>query len=446
MSASHPRSRRSRLRLTVPAAAVAALALTLAACSSGAPSAAGTGSAGGADSLNVLMISSHQGAADYLAKRYKEETGITINPTIVPYDQIGNTLDLDQQSGANQYDAAAVWYVSIGDLAADGSIQDLTDWIDSTPAIEKDDFIQSIYDPYSLVDGKRYGLPFDGDSHVLFYNKTILERNGITSPPKTWDEYVQDSKIVTQNEGANGVYGNVIFGQKSPLILGASFANRLAGFGGTFVDAQGKPTINSPQAVQAAQSLVDALGSAYPTPAETDFGAGNTAWYAGKAAFIENWTDLGVGSQINPASTVKDQWGVVPLPVGGSNTTPRASLVAGFTWVVSANTKKTQEAKDFIQWATSSKINEELLTADPQTGIDPNRSSTLNSTSYAQKYPELAEVNHTSLNGTLPWPTGKNATKAAEVLTDELANLIAGQENAQQALDKVQAQWEQLLG
>src|SRR6266542_3046553 len=49
--------------------------------------------------------------------------------------------------------------------------------------IEADDFISSIYDPYTLVDGKRYGLPFDGDSHVLFYNQDLLARSGFGGPP-----------------------------------------------------------------------------------------------------------------------------------------------------------------------------------------------------------------------------------------------------------------------
>lgn len=390
----------------------------------------------------------HSGRRDPhpLAADYKKLTGVTINPVIVPYDEIGNTLALDQQSGANTIDVAAPWYVSIGDLAADGAIQDLTDWIDDNPDIDPDDFIPSIYDAYTLYDGKRYGLPFDGDTHVLFYNTEILERNGITEPPATWDEYIADSALITANEGANGVYGNVIFGQKSPLILGASFANRLAGFGGEFVDEDGKPVINSPEAVAAAQSLADALPSAYPTPAETAFGEGNSAWYAGNAAFIENWTDLGVGSQINEDSTVADKWGVTLLPTGGDNTQSRASLVAGFTWVVAANTKKTELARDFIEWAASSEVNESLLVAEPQTGIDPNRISALESAAYGEKYPDLQRVNRATLDGALAWPTGENATQAAEILTDELAKLVAGEVTAQEALDATQAEWEELLG
>ncbi len=448
------RPSRRRRRPAVLAAVVAVAALGLAACSS-------SGGSGGSDdasdggkkfagqSLTVIMISSHEGAAKWLSTEFKKETGATIKPVIVPYDQIGSKLALDQQSGADTIDAAAPWYVSLGDLASQGAIQDLTSWIASDKkAIDPSDFIPSIYDAYSKVGDKRYGLPFDGDTHVLFYNKDILARNGISGPPKTWDEYLQDVKTITQNESSHGVYGAAIFGQKSPLILGASFANRLAGYGGEFLDAKGRPVVNSPEAVEAAQALVDVNPYALPTPAETDFGAGNSAWFAGKVGFIENWTDLGVRSEDpTSGSTVAGKWGVTTLPVGGSNTTPRASLVAGFTWVITAHTKKTGLARAFIEFATSSKVNAELLTASPPTGIDPNRKSSLDSAEYGQEFPEIQAVNRTTLSGTLAWPTGKHATELAQTLTDELAKLLAGQGgSAKDTMDRVEAKWKDILG
>ncbi|WP_341945997.1 sugar ABC transporter substrate-binding protein [Microbacterium sp. LWH11-1.2] len=436
-------------RILLGAAALTAATLVIAGCATQTPDAGGAGDDGdfSGQSLNALLITSHEGAANWLKEHFEEETGAEVNLTIVPYDEIGSTLALDQQSGANTFDVAAPWYVSIGDLAEGGSIQDLTDWIAETPSLEEDDFIPSINDPYTLVGDRRYGLPFDGDTHVLFYNKEILERNGITEPPATWDEYVADVKTITENEGADGVYGSAIFGQKSPLILGAAYANRLAGFGGEFVDEDGKPTINSPAAVAAAQSLVDAVPYAFPTAAETDFGVGNGAWYDGKVGFIENWTDLGVGSETNPDSKVAGKWGVTTLPVGGDNTEARASLVAGFTWVIAANTEKTDLAKAFIEYAASSEVNSELIVADPQTGIDPNRESSLESTAYGETYPDLQRVNRTTLSGSLAWPTGENASQAAQILTDELAKLIAGDGGtAKETLDRVQAEWEEILG
>ena len=437
---------RIRRRIAGASAAAIVTSLVLAGCAAADADAGADGDFSG-QTLNALLITSHEGAANWLKEEFHERTGATVELTIVPYDEIGSTLSLDQQSGANTFDVAAPWYVSIGDLAADGSIQDLTDWIDSTPSIDTDDFIPSIYDPYTLYDGRRYGLPFDGDTHVLFSNTEILERNGIDAPPTTWDEYLEDVRIITENEGADGVYGSAVFGQKSPLILGAAFANRLAGFGGSFIDEDGAPTINSPEAVAAAQALVDVNEYAFPTPAETDFGVGNGAWYDGKVAFIENWTDLGVGSETNPDSTVAGKWQVSTLPIGGDATESRASLVAGFTWVIPSGTDKTDLAKEFIEFAASSEINSELLVADPQTGIDPNRASSLESAEYGEAYPELQEVNRATLAGSLAWPTGKNASQAAQILVDELAKLLAGEGgSAQETLDRVQAEWEDILG
>jgi len=436
----------SRRRLAALAATLTGT-LVLSACS-GSASAGGSGDGGQTDELTVLMISSHEGAANWLAEHYEAETGVAINPVIVPYDEIAAKLTLDQQSGANTIDVAAPWYVSIGDLAADGSIQDLTEWIESEPDLDTDDFIPSIYDAYTTVGDERYGLPFDGDTHVLFYNKEILARNGFTAPPATWDEYLTQVETITANESANGVYGAAIFGQKSPLILGATYANRLAGFGGEFVDEDGNPTIDTPEAVAAAQALVDIVPHAFPTAAETAFGEGNSAWLDGSVGFIENWTDLGVVSQSpDSGSTVADQWGVVTLPVGGDQTDPRASLVAGFTWTVAGNTEKTEAAKDFIAWASSSEVNTALLTAEPPTGIDPNRVSSLESTEYGSAFPELQEVNRATLSGTLAWPTGEHAAELAQVLTDELAVLIAGQGGtAEETMTRVQEEWERILG
>jgi multiple sugar transport system substrate-binding protein len=446
-----PAFRRPRRRFLAPIAVLAVAGLGLAGCSSTPASSTSAAAADGdfdGQELSVLFISSHEGAANWLAEHFEEETGATIKPVIVPYDQIGSKLALDQQSGANTIDVAAPWYVSLGDLAAQGAIQDLTDWIDSDAQLDTDDFIPSINDPYSLVDDRRYGVPFDGDTHVLFYNKEILARNGFDTPPATWDEYLEQTRTITENEKANGVYGAAVFGQKSPLILGASFANRLAGFGGEFLDEDGKPVINSPEAVAAAQSLVDVNQYALPTPAETDFGAGNTAWFAGKVGFIENWTDLGVRSDDpTSGSEVAGKWGVTLLPTGGDNTETRASLVAGFTWVVAANTEKTDLAHAFIEYAASSKVNAELLTASPPTGIDPNRKSSLEDATYGEEFPTIQEANRATLTGALAWPTGEHATELAQILTDELAKLLAGQGgSAQDTLDSVQAQWEDVLG
>lgn len=44
--------------------------------------------------------------------------------------------------------------------------------------------------------GKIYGLPYYSDIMVFVYNKTMLDKAGITAPPTTWAEVTEDSKIL----------------------------------------------------------------------------------------------------------------------------------------------------------------------------------------------------------------------------------------------------------
>src|SRR6266545_1117197 len=172
--------------------------------------------------LSFLSIQPHERAARQLASDFQVATGAFVRVTIVPYDQIRSKAIVDVQSGAAKYDVFDYWYTTVGELAHQGVLSDLTELIAASPDIEADDFISSIYDPYTLVDGKRYGLPFDGDSHVLFYNQDLLARSG-----------------------SSGVYGAVLPAQAAPIIIGSAFANRLAGYGGHFLDGDGRPALDS---------------------------------------------------------------------------------------------------------------------------------------------------------------------------------------------------------
>lgn len=46
------------------------------------------------------------------------------------------------------------------------------------------------------TDGKIYGVPLSVDSLALYYNKDIFNAAGISRPPETWDEVVEDARIL----------------------------------------------------------------------------------------------------------------------------------------------------------------------------------------------------------------------------------------------------------
>lgn len=395
------------------------------------------------ETLNLMIIQPHVVTGRILADEFKSAYGVTVNVTAVPYDQVQAKATLDVQSGANQFDVVDYWYVTLGALARDGILEDLTDFIDQDPEIDPDDFIPSIFDVYTSYKGRRYGLPYDGDTHVLFYNTELFTKYSL-SAPKTWDEYLAAAKTITEGEKGSGIYGCAIMAAKVPIIICSSYSNRVAGFGGQYLDQQGRPQLTSPEAVAAAEALLEAAPYALPTPLETAFEQALPAFLQGQAAMMEFWTDLGVYSEDPKQSKVMGKWDVVQIPVGGTNTQPRASLNAGFAFGVSTGSKKKELARQFVKFATSKEMHLKVLTTTGS-GIDPTRRSALNSTEYKTFAPKVQRAASVSLSGALAWPTIPEAPELMTSLADELALMLQGTKTPQQAMADAQATWERIL-
>ncbi len=88
-------------------------------------------------------------------------------------------------------------------------------------------FKDSLIDNKNTIDGKIYTLPNTGQVWRLVYNQDIFQKAGITSPPKTLSEMVEDAKKITEAGKSEGIYGFA-----SPFKSGSGFwraANTIAG-------------------------------------------------------------------------------------------------------------------------------------------------------------------------------------------------------------------------
>lgn len=66
---------------------------------------------------------------------------------------------------------------------------------------EKDfrsNFIDIVAEDFIGKNGEIYGVPLSVDSLALYYNKDLFNAAGITSPPTTWSELLDDSKKITK--------------------------------------------------------------------------------------------------------------------------------------------------------------------------------------------------------------------------------------------------------
>ncbi|WP_300266977.1 sugar ABC transporter substrate-binding protein [Microbacterium sp.] len=426
--------RRSSHRL-IAVAALTAGAIVTAGCS-GTPS--GDESAG---TLSVLIAAPQEGAGKILQEEFEStHDDVEVDVEVVPYDQIQSKVTLDAQSGTGAYDVIQYWYPTVGALAEAGALADITDWVEGDEDIDRPDFIDAVYQPYTQYDGKTYGLPIDGDTHVLFYNKEIFERNGV-EVPTTWEEYADVARTITENESADGVYGTALLGSKSAFNIGSSFFNRLATMSSDPIDSA-LPQLDSDVAVEAAQAMLDVSEYALPSPLEIGFEQALPQFLAGKVGMMEFWTDLGVFAQDTEQSQIVDGWGVAPLPLGPEGSVSGA-LNAGWAMGISPNAADEDLAKEFVSFASSAETNEMLITTTGS-GIDPTRTSTLESADYAELVPEVAEVNAQVLPNAQSWPTSPAAPEMIQVLGDNLALMLQGNLSAEEAVSKTWDAWQPL--
>lgn len=106
--------------------------------------------------------------------------------------------------------------------------------------------------------GKQYGLTYYNDYIAFLYNAEILEKAGIAAPPTTWDEVIEQSRIIKEKGLSD-----------APLMIGMAQESWLVEFlstlvyshGGRFTDADGNSIMGDPEggAVAAARWLKKAI-------------------------------------------------------------------------------------------------------------------------------------------------------------------------------------------
>ena len=395
--------------------------------------------------LSLMVSQSFRVAGRYLAETYRNKTGAIVEITIVPYEELEQRIIANHNSNSSQIDVTMFWYVYLGRLAKAGILLDLTDFIDTNRVeIGPDDFIPVIYEAYSSYDGKRWGLPFDGDTHTLFYNKSILKRYGLL-PPQSWEEYLNISKLITEKGKNIGVYGSAIMAQPTPIILLSAFMNRLSSYGGKLLDVDNKSLLSSPEALRALKDLMEQSKYALPTPMETSFQISLDAFLTGQVAMVEQWTDLGVMAEDDSRSLIQGQWGVLPLPMGEQQSSPILSLNAGYSLGIPAKSNNKELAKEFLLYATSPATSKQLSLIVGSSGVDPVRFSTINSGEYAQIAPEVSQLQKKYLHHAKAWPTIPQMPEMMFILTKYIHLSLEGILTPEIALEKTNQEWGLLL-
>lgn len=202
--------------------------------------------------------------------------------------------------------------------------------------------------------GKQYGLTYYSDYMAFFYDEEKLTKAGISAPPKTWEEVVQQSLKIKQ-AGLSEYPLMLSMARESWLI---EFLTALVySHGGRFVDDAGNSVMQDPKkgAHQALQWIVDAVQKhKIISPACVELGElnGLKAFSSGNHAFAMlgryRVRSLNDPKQSQIAGRVKQA--LMPAGPGGSNATVGWMRFYGMTKQAAADKTRAANAAKLIEW------------------------------------------------------------------------------------------------
>jgi sorbitol/mannitol transport system substrate-binding protein len=336
---------RPQIRASLAVAAV----LTLAAAGGCAGWGGGAGG-GGADSINVLMVNNPQmiDLQKLTAANFTKQTGISVNYTVLPENDVRDKISQEFSSQAGQYDVASLSNFEIPIYAKSKWIAPLDDYVKADTQFDQGDILKPMTLSLTADDGKLYGEPFYGESSFLMYRKDVLDAAGVTMPAKpTWQQVADIAARVDNKQP--GMRGICLRGQPGWGQVFAPLTTVVNTFGGTWFDKNWSPQLTAPGFKAATQfyvNLVRAHGEAGApqagfTECLNDMVQGNVAmWYDATSA---------AGSLEAADSPVKGKIGYAPAPVVR---TPSSGWLYAWSWSIQQASKKKENAWKFISWAS----------------------------------------------------------------------------------------------
>lgn len=211
--------------------------------------------------------------------------------------------------------------------------------------------------------GSLYALPYVGNSQLFFYRKDLFDKYGLAAPA-TWTEVLRAARTISRGE--SGTYGYVMRAAQGNAVV-ADFMPLFWAFGAEMFDANGHPTLNSPQAA-AALNFMLALGKFSPA-GYASFNADEVAAHLlqGTAAMSINWPAWIPAVDDSTKSRVVGKIAFAPLP---GEKAAGVAAIGNWLLAIPRGSRNVERAFDFLVWATSAEqMKTSALRGNPPTRL-----------------------------------------------------------------------------
>ncbi|MCJ8150132.1 extracellular solute-binding protein [Shinella sedimenti] len=275
----------------------------------------------------------------------KANPDIKVNLEFVPYEGLHDKTVLAQGSGSG-YDVVLFDVIWPAEYATNNVLVDVTGRV--TDEMKKG-VLPGAWTTVNY-DGKSYGMPWILDTKYLFYNKEILEKAGIKTPPKTWEELSEQAKII-KDKGLLATPIAWSWAQAEAVIC--DYTTLVSAYGGEFLK-DGKPAFGEGGGLDALRYMVDSYKSGLTNPNSKEFLEEDVrnVFQNGEAAFALNWTYMYNMANGGKDSKVAGKVGIVPAP--GVEGKSEVSAVNGSMGLgITSTSQHQEEAWKYIVHMTS---------------------------------------------------------------------------------------------
>lgn len=352
----------------------------------------------------------------------KQHPDINVNLEFVPYEALHDKIVAARGAGDKGYDVVlfdAIWPAEFNKY---GLLQDVTARI---PAEESNKIFNGAISTVTYKD-KRWGMPWILDTKYLYYNKAMLAKAGITTPPATWADVEKQSEILK----AKGIvkYPLVWSWSQSEALL-CDYTTLVSAFKGDFYK-DGKLNFTNSGAMKAISYMKETLDKGLTNPNSREYLEEDVrkSFSNGDAAFALNWTYMYNMANDPKQSKVAGDVGVIPAP---GETAGGASGVNGSMGLgIAKASAHADQAWEYISYMTSQPVQNKYAKLSL-----PIWKSSYEDPAVQKDQEQLIAAAKTSLNVMLSRPVTADYSRLSNILQQNIQAVLQGKTPAQDGME-----------
>ncbi len=391
---------------------------------------ASAASATAATSLNALfMTQAAYSESDIRAMTQafeKANPDVKVNLEFVPYEALHDKIVAARGAGGNGYDVVLFDAIWPAEFTKFNLLQDVSS------RISAEDKAQIFPGALKTVvfNGKTLGMPWILDTKYLYYNKAMLEKAGIRDLPQTWQQVMDDARIIKEKKIVNYP---LVWSWSQAEALVCDYTTLVSGFGGQFYQ-NGKLSFSSPASLQAVKLMKSSLDDGLTNPASREYLEEDVrkAFSNGDAAFALNWTYMYNMANDAKQSKVAGQVGIMPAP---GDAPGKAGAVNGSMGLgIASGSTHADQAWQYIRYMTSQPVQNNYARLSL-----PIWKSSYQDAAVMKDQESLIKAADTSLSVMLSRPETADYSRLSSTLQQQLQQVLTGgatPEAVMQAVDK----------